>query len=276
MLKDIAAYIPLGNPRSVIDYAVSVAETFGAHVEGMSFVYQPVVTSMAYGAIPADVISWQRQEGERQVAAAFEQFSTAAKNAGVSFGTQSFQAVPGTAGDVFGEVARRYDMTIVGQPDPEKPNFDDVAVEGALFGSGRPMIVVPYIHQGPIKLDRVAVCWDGSRAAARAIGDAMPILKKAKAVDIVMVTKERAKSDDVPGADLATHLARHNLPVELHRLSAGNMDVFYTILSYVADAGTDFIVMGGYGHSRLREFVLGGVTRGILKSLTLPALMSHG
>lgn len=275
MLKDIAAYIPLGNPKSVIDYAVSIAETFNAHVEGMAFVYQPIITSMAYGAIPADVVAWQRQEGERQASAAFETFTQAAKNAGVSFGTQSFQAVPGTAGDIFGEVARRYDLTIVGQPDPEKPNFDDVGVEGALFGSGRPMIVVPYIHQGPVKLERIAVCWDGSRAAARAIGDAMPILKKAKAVDIIMVTKERAKSDDMPGADLATHLARHGLPVELRRLSAGNMDVFYSILSYVADAGTDLIVMGGYGHSRLREIVLGGVTRGILKSLTLPALMSH-
>lgn len=276
MLKDIVAYLPLGETAApVVDLSVSMAGMFDAHVEGIAFVYQPVVTTMAYGAIPADVIAWQREEGERQARMAFELFETATRAAGVKSSTQSFQAAPGSAGDMFAEIARRYDLAVIGQPDPQKPGYDDVGMEASLFGSGRPVVVVPYIHKGPLKLDRVALCWDGSRTAARAIGDAMPLLKRAKAIDVVMVTKERAKSDDVPGADLATHLARHGLPVELHRLSAGSLDVFNTILSFVADASSDFMVMGGYGHSRLREFVLGGVTRGILQSLTVPTLMSH-
>lgn len=148
-------------------------------------------------------------------------------------------------------------------------------VEGALFGSGRPVIVVPYIQRKGLKLDRVVVCWDGSRAAARATGDAMPFLTRAKKISVVTVGAAPAKSEDVPGADIAQHLARHGRNVEVQRLVVADIDTTSAILSYVADAGADLIVMGGYGHSRLREFVLGGVTRGILGSMTVPVLMSH-
>jgi nucleotide-binding universal stress UspA family protein len=119
------------------------------------------------------------------------------------------------------------------------------------------------------------VCWDGSRNAARAVGDAMPLLARAKAVEVVIVASEAGKSDELPGADIAHHLARHGLKVELQRIVSPGLDVANTILSHAADAGTDFIVMGGYGHSRMRELVLGGATRGILTSMTVPTLMSH-
>jgi nucleotide-binding universal stress UspA family protein len=137
------------------------------------------------------------------------------------------------------------------------------------------MIVVPYIQKGPLKLDNVMICWDGSRPAARAIGDAMPLLEKAGRVEIVIVTNERGKQDEIEGADIGQHLARHGLKVDVHRLSGGTIDVADALLSHAADSGADFMVMGGYGHSRLREFVLGGVTRSILQSMTVPVLMSH-
>jgi nucleotide-binding universal stress UspA family protein len=119
------------------------------------------------------------------------------------------------------------------------------------------------------------MCWDGSRSAARATGDAMPFLARAKAVEVVLVASEAGKSDEIAGADIAHHLARHGLKVELKQIVARDVDVANTILSHAADAETDLIVMGGYGHSRLREFVLGGATRGILSALTVPTLMSH-
>jgi len=148
-------------------------------------------------------------------------------------------------------------------------------VEGALFGSGRPVVVVPYILKAPLKLDRVMVCWDASRNAARAVADAMPFLARAKAVDIVIVASERPKSDAIPGAAIGQHLARHGLNVEVKRIVATGADVASTILSHAADSAADFIVMGGYGHSRLREFIWGGATRGILGAMTVPVLMSH-
>jgi nucleotide-binding universal stress UspA family protein len=119
------------------------------------------------------------------------------------------------------------------------------------------------------------VAWDGSHGAARAIGDAMPFLKRAKAVDVVLVSNGRTKKDEVPGVEIGTHLARHGLKIDVRQLVAEDIDVANTLLSYAADNATDFIVMGGYGHSRLREFVLGGTTRGILQTMTAPTLMAH-
>jgi nucleotide-binding universal stress UspA family protein len=103
----------------------------------------------------------------------------------------------------------------------------------------------------------------------------MPFLHKAGAVEVVIVTSEPPKSDEVAGADIGQHLARHGLNVEVKRIVSTDMDVANTLLSHAADISADFMVMGGYGHSRLREFVLGGVTRAILASMTVPVLMSH-
>jgi nucleotide-binding universal stress UspA family protein len=134
---------------------------------------------------------------------------------------------------------------------------------------------VPYIQREGLKLDRTVVCWDGGRAAARAIADAMPFLQRSKAVDVLIVASDRPKSDETPGADIGQHLARHGVKVEVKRIQRADVDVQNAILSYAADNGTDFLVMGGYGHSRLREFILGGVTRSMLQSMTVPVLLSH-
>jgi nucleotide-binding universal stress UspA family protein len=134
---------------------------------------------------------------------------------------------------------------------------------------------VPFIQKAALKLDRVMVCWDGSRAATRAIADSMPFLLKANQVEVVMVAGKAAKDDEIAGVDLGQHLARHGLKVNVKRITSPDIDVTSAILSYAADSSADLIVMGGYGHSRLREFILGGVTRGILQSMTVPVLMSH-
>jgi nucleotide-binding universal stress UspA family protein len=134
---------------------------------------------------------------------------------------------------------------------------------------------VPFIHKGGVALDRIMACWDGSRTAARAIADAMPVLKKAKQVEIVIISDKPGKTDEVPGADLGQHLARHGLKIDVKRITSPDTDVPSTILSYAADSSADMIVMGGYGHSRLREFVLGGATRTMLEAMTVPVLMSH-
>ena len=177
-------------------------------------------------------------------------------------------------GEQFGRIARRFDVSIVGQSEPESSAVEEIIAESALFESGRPVIIVPYIQKAPLKLDNVMVCWDGSRAAARAIADSMPLLAKARRVEVVIVTNER-QEDEIEGADMGAHLARHGLNVDVKRTALGDIDIADVLLSHAADAGSDFIVMGGYGHSRLREFVLGGVTRSIFRSMTAPVLMSH-
>ena len=137
------------------------------------------------------------------------------------------------------------------------------------------MLIVPFIQKDGLKLDHVMVCWDGSRAATRAIADAMPFLTRSGKTSIAIADTQSAKRTDLPGADIATHLTRHGVNATIERIPVSKIDVSNTILSYAAEAGADLIVMGGYGHSRLREFILGGTTRGMLASMTKPTLMSH-
>jgi nucleotide-binding universal stress UspA family protein len=276
MIKDLVVNLAIGSPRDVaVDYAASIAEAFDAHLCGIAFSCEPVVPPSIMGGIPADVIDAQWEASAQAADAAIARFEAAAKREGIVAEHRKLEASLGGAGDLFGRLARRFDLSVVGQAEPKHGPAQDLVIEGALFGSGRPVIVVPYIQRGGLKLDRVLICWDGSRPAARAIADAMPFLVRAAAIDVVIVASGREKSDEIPGVDMGEHLARHALKVEVKRIVSTDMDVPNTILSYAADSGADLIVMGGFGHSRLREFVLGGATRGILASMTVPALMSH-
>jgi nucleotide-binding universal stress UspA family protein len=276
MIKDIVANLSVGESRDVAaDYAISVAETFGAHLAGVAFAYEPVIPGTVMGGMPADVIDASRAESERAAKAAATRFDQGAGRAGVSFESRVFDATLVGASDLFGRIARRFDVSVVGQAEPDKLAGEDLIIEAALFQSGRPVIVVPYIQRAGLKLDRIMVCWDGGRTAARAIGDAVPFLARAKAIDIIIVATEQGRKDELPGADMGQHLARHGVKVEVKRLVAGDTDVPNLLLSHAADSAADLMVMGGYGHSRLREFILGGTTRAILQSMTLPVLMSH-
>ena len=246
-----------------------------AHIAGIAFAFDPVVAPSVMGGIPADIIDAQRTASHKAAAEAIALFEASSKRQGLSAESRQIEATLGGAADLFGRMARRFDLAVVGQSEPNKLAAQEIIIEGALFESGRPLIVVPYIQRDGLKLDRVMVCWDGSRTAARAIADSMPFLLRSKSIDVVIVASGREKSDEIPGVDLGQHLARHGLKVEVKRIVASDTDVPNTILSYAADSSADFIVMGGYGHSRLREFVLGGATRGILGSMTVPVLMSH-
>jgi nucleotide-binding universal stress UspA family protein len=221
------------------------------------------------------VIETQRADNQAAAESAIKSLTTASERAGISAEPLTLSASLDGAGDRFARMARRFDLAIVGQGQREMSSIDQIIGETTLFESGRPMIMVPYIQKEPFKIDNVMICWDGSRAAARALADAIPILDHSGNVEIVMVTNEPGKQYDIEGADIGQHLARRGLKVNVHQLSGGDIDVADALLSYAADSNADFMVMGGYGHSRFREFVLGGVTRSIFQSMTVPVLLSH-
>ena len=275
MIKDIVVNLSVAGPRHATDFAVSVASAFDVHLAGVAFQYEPVIPATDMGGIPVELIEIQRADNEKKAGDAKAAFDEAARRAGLSFESGIIEASVAGASDVFGRIARRFDLSVVGQAEPDKSTFDELIIEGALFGSGRPVLVVPYIQSAGLSLNHVMVCWDGSRNAARAVADAMPFLVKAKMVDVVTIVGEKGKSDEIPGADIAEHLARCGLKVELRRELFGDIEVANNLLSLASDLSADFLVMGGYGHSRLREFILGGATRGILSSMTVPTLMSH-
>jgi nucleotide-binding universal stress UspA family protein len=276
IIKDIVVNLSVAEGGSYAgDYAVSVAAALEAHLTGIAFLYDPVVPVGATGYIPPEVIETQQSDAQRAAKAALARFNAATGRAGISAEPTMLPASFAGAGEQFGLIARRFDLAIVGQAEPEKGAVEELIAESTLFEAGRPVIIVPYIQKAPLKLDRVMVCWDGSRPAARAIGDAMPLLARAGLVEVVIVANERGKQDEIAGADMGQHLARHGLKVDVKRIVGGDIDVADALLSHAADSSVDFIVMGGYGHSRLREFVLGGVTHAILRSMTAPVLMSH-
>lgn len=275
MIKDIVVNLGLGARDPAGEFAVSVAETFNAHLLGVAVAYEPIIPGTVMGGIPPEVIESQRIESSKKAGTAIARFDELARRAGISFETRTISTSVSGAADQIGRMGRRFDLVIVGQAQRADSLPDDVVDEGVLFESGRPVVFVPYIQKGGIKLNRIMICWDGSRAAARAVADAMPFLQKAKQVEVVIVSDKANKKDELPGADLAQHLARHGLKVDVKRITSPDIDVPSTILSYAADSSADLIVMGGYGHSRLREFVLGGATRGLLEAMTVPVLMSH-
>jgi nucleotide-binding universal stress UspA family protein len=278
MIKDVLVNLTIGTKHdAAADYGIALAAELDAHASAVAFAWEPVIPGTVMGGIVSvDIIEAQRAENEKSGRAAVAAFDAAAKRNGVSVDTHVFTSSAAGAADTFGRMARRFDLSVAAQADPDDTApVEDMIIEAALFQSGRPVLVVPYIHKAGLKLDRVMVCWDGGRTAARAIGDAIPLLERAKAVDVVTVTGEEGKWDRVPGVDMGHHLARHGLKVDVKRIAASEGSVGDTLLSYAADIGADMIVMGGYGHSRLREFILGGVTRGMLKSMTVPCLMSH-
>lgn len=275
MIKDLIVNLGLGDRDPAGDYAISIASAFEAHVLGIGLAYEPVIPGSVMGGIPPEFLEAQRAESEKSARAAMARFEEAAKRAGVSYETRLMSSSVSGAADQIGRLARRFDLSVVGQPKRDEGMPEEVLDEGVLFDSGRPVLFVPYIQKEGLKLDHVMVCWDGSRAATRAIGDAMPVLEKAKQVDLVIVAAKEAKTNEISGADIGQHLARHNIKVDVKRITSPDIDTASTILSYAADASTDLIVMGGYGHSRLREFVLGGVTHAIFESMTVPVLMSH-
>jgi nucleotide-binding universal stress UspA family protein len=276
MFKDVVVNISGRGPRDfAAEYATSIAATFGAHIAGMSFLYEPVIPDGTLGGIPVDLIELQREENSKVANEAVSRFEAGVKKAGLSSETRILDATFGGAAAVFAQIARRFDLAVVGQAQREGGASDELLVEGALFESGRPLVVVPYIQKRGLTLERVLACWDGGRTAARAIGDAMPFLERAKAVDIVIVAEERKGGEEINGANMGEHLARHGVAANVKRIAKGDLAIEDVLLSYAADSGADFMVMGGYGHSRLREFILGGVTRGILASMTVPVMMSH-
>jgi nucleotide-binding universal stress UspA family protein len=276
MIKDVVVNLA-GGPQedAAASYAISMAKAFEAHVVGVGFIYEPVIPGSLLGGIPTDLIEAQREENTKAASAAIERFETAARDGGVSAETRLLDASIAGAADLFGRIARRFDVAVVGQAHDQQGASQELLIEGALFGSGRPVVIVPHTHRQPMAFDGIMVCWDGSRPAARAIGDAIPLLKQAKSIEIVVVVGERDKSGEITGTNMKRHLARHGINVEIKHVTAGNVDVQNAILSHAVDSGADFIVMGAYGHSRLREFILGGVTRSILKAMPVPVLMSH-
>lgn len=274
-MKDLLVYVPPVTQRpDLIEYAASLAAIMNAHLDGGVFTILPELAGH-YATLPDKFFQQVRKESEAAAEEARRRFMEYATRAGVQHEVRNFEILAGEADEIFAESAHSYDLAIVPQTDPDERFFFNPRFDNVIFASGIPTLFVPTIHRGPASVERVLLCWNGDRCAARAAADALPLMKLARAVDVLQIEPVDAGTPRCHAAEIVRHLQRHDVKARQHILPRDDLDIGAAILSFAADCSSNLIVMGGYGHSRAREMLFGGATREVLRSMTVPVLMSH-
>jgi len=293
------------DPRSAarLETAVALAKVHEARVVGVFAKVDPSAPEywwMSFGK--KNMARWMSTLAD-SAAEAERAFERRLAQEGVS---GEWRVLNGNPPDALMTCARHGDLVIVGQSDPDETSVDSSLPDHLILGAGVPVLVVPYAGDFGRIGRRVMVAWNGAREAIRALHDAMPLLRRAETVIVYAVNPAPGRRH--VGADIAAHLARHGVRAEAghgvfgpeteavgealtaagshgfqqrgawsrsRRSPIGDIDVGDALLSGVAEHAIDLLVMGAYGHSRLRELILGGATRQVLKSMTVPVLMSN-
>jgi len=277
MFRNILVHIPSERPvRPVVDVAVALTIARRSHLDAIAIGYESMSAAGMIvdggGAAVAVVMGAEQDRAQERADAAIAIFEVEARLAKIAYGIRTLATIPAEAGQTIGTLSRLYDMTIVLQPEASTASYDNEIPQHVLFNSGGPMLMVPYIHKGPLDTHHVGIAWDGSRLAARAVRDAMPFLMGAKEVTVIAINEEVGESSS---DQLAAHLGRRGIAARVQRLTMDRGQVQGALLSIAAESSMGLLVMGGYGHSRLQERILGGVTRSMFDSMTVPVLMSH-
>jgi nucleotide-binding universal stress UspA family protein len=257
--------------RERLQLGMQLASRFDAHLVGLFALQSARVPSYALaeaGPVIEEIETRRRLEAAR---AAETEFRDAQRRAAVK-GEWRVSMTDALAAIRLS--ARYADLLIAGQPEAEDPLAMGFAGE-LLLAVGRPVLFVPYAGHFLDVGKRVLVAWNASREATRAVSDALTLLARAQSVEVVAFDPRAGQHGEVPGADLALFLSRHGVKATAARQIAPDVEIGAQLLSRAADTSADLIVMGGYGHSRLRELVLGGATRSLLQAMTVPVLMSH-
>jgi nucleotide-binding universal stress UspA family protein len=277
-IKDILLTLtsyPEPTPGFVVEDAVSVAAALGAHIAGLSCEMSVQLPghfiSGSIVGLPGIIVG-EAAKSRRNAKDLIAAFDAAAEKLGVSHESILQKCKSFEVPDLLVEYARLRDLTIM--PVPE--SYDQWYAEAVIFGSGRPTLILPQTPRSrPFELGIVAVAWDFSRSAARAVSDALPLLEKAKRVRVVTVLNEKQLDNKHSAEELAKNLSRHGIDIILDRVDAKGRPIGNVLEAYVASNAADMLVMGAYGHSRLREFVMGGATRSLLSKPPTPVLFSH-
>jgi nucleotide-binding universal stress UspA family protein len=261
---------------AILEFAGALAREHGAHLIGVFMQPQPARTqseAFARGEGILAVIEAHRAQLERIEADHRSQFEGIVGRYRIR---SEWRSLPYLSSEVAVQ-AYSADMVVVARPGPALETAGPPGLaESLVMTSGRPIIMLPP-GSAPSRIRRILVGWNSRREAIRAVADALPLLVRAEAVEVLVVDHERRPADhgQDPGADIARHLARHGAHVEVQRRSSGGEDVGHFLLSQAAAFGADLVVMGAYGHSHLSEWVFGSVTRTVLGEAALPVLMSR-
>jgi nucleotide-binding universal stress UspA family protein len=267
-----------GDPEAVAA-AIALAATYGAHLSVVQPVSLPLPVPGPWGITPDFMQSEMYEEFRTNAEAKVAALRTRLGKENISWEVRMDETALVEPPRAMARQARYADLSVMAAP---THGADDHAIARAffssmLFESGRPVLVVPPQHPIELPIRHVVLAWKPSRESTRALHDALPLLARATSIDVVTVEPEVSDSEhgEDPGVDIATHLARHELQVNVVNLPRSGQTVATTLLRHAAATEAQLLVAGGYGHSRLREWALGGTTRELLLAIHLPILFSH-
>ena len=266
---------PDGNSANIAAHAAAVAQHLKADVHGLvlNATFPPASSLMGNMIINVDsMVREVTAKCHARGAALVKAMQAALEPNGIKFRSTQLDCVMGTIGGAAETIARYHDLIVTGL------SVNDVSMEAtaetAVFNSGRPTLLVPQ-DAPPSQFQHVMIAWDGSRVATRAVADADDFLRLAKTVTIAVVTDEKTLPEGNPALRLSEYLALHGINTTVAFVQANQRPIAGALQEHALEIGADMMVMGAFGHSRMRDFVMGGATTGILRDLKLPVLLSH-
>jgi nucleotide-binding universal stress UspA family protein len=273
--KTILVHIDSGKRCALrLDVAIRLAQQHNANLVGLHVVAPFEPPGYVLAEMGPAIVDAQKHSTAVEIARSETEFTRQMEQAGI--GNAEWRAAIDDPVDAMTLHARYADLVLIGQTDTsEAANVGADFPERLVLAAGRPVLIMPSVGKFASIGTRILVAWNASREATRAVTDAIPLLQRAEKVHVMAVNPRKGEHGNVPGADIGLYLARHGVRVEVKTDHGAEIDVGNELLSRAADLDADLIVMGCYGHSRLKEWVLGGATRTILGSMTAPVLMSH-
>ena len=270
--KDIVVHLGIDNRSPArLDAAIELAEHHEGRVTGVYVLSKRSIPGFIRSEIPPEVLKRLDTEERRFAEETEAHFAERAAKTQVPC---EWRLMAGDPVEAVSTNAHYADISIVGQTDPDDGRTVNGLADGVVLGGGGPVLVWPYTGSCHATAATVMVAWNGSREAARALADALPLLQQARKVIVFGV--DRDDRTHIPGADVSTHLAHHGVRAEArHTRTSSGIHTGDALLSEIGECGIGLLVMGGYGHRRLRERLFGGVTRDILREMTVPVLMAH-
>ncbi|MFN7000123.1 MAG: universal stress protein [Elioraea tepidiphila] len=273
-IKDILLHLDAPERAPVrLELAAQLAAAEEAHLTGLFVVdlaLPPIADMYGGGGALAALLEEMRAAVLADAARAEAAFRARCEREGIAHEWRLVEGLTARAASA----AHYADLVVLGQAEPGGAEAAAPTIDDVLFYSGRPVLIVPYAGSFPTIGRRVLVGWKAGREASRALHDALPLMRGADIVRVLSVNPAGGPQH-LPGAAITRHLARHGIAAEASHTVSEEVPEGDILLNVAAEMGADLLVAGGYGHSRLREFVLGGVTRTLLQRMTLPVLLSH-
>jgi len=275
--KTVLLVVGVGQDDREVDRAVRIAEGLGAHLVVVVLGIAPPPPSSPYGVVSNDIWAAEIREGQGEAQARADEIAArlGAREGGMTVQSQYIDR--GTVATLVARFARYADVTLITPQDEGVDLMQGWVTNGALFESGRPVILLPRGETAFPAIKRLMIAWDASVEASKAVRDAIELMKGAEQVDAVLIDPVPSFEGHgpEPGADLATYLSRHGVSLTVHRLPKEGKDVAEILQRMAGDLGADLIVMGGFGHSRLRQRIFGGTTTSTIRETRVPVLMAH-